>query len=313
MSCSRISRISSSQVARCLQHLCEEKFGGDLASMLKLSAVELADLCDVSDTEQVEQLLRKLAAAAEGVQLVRRATLKERLASRDDAKVLKTRVEEFDKKTPWGGLQFGRSYGFAGEFGTGKSLFAMQAAAYAASEGHRVMYVYTEGRVEKTNFPVLVSRAAREVGASEDEVLSRIEVVEVANTSALRDVVASIPSNVEVVVVDSIIATLRAEFLGREHLQSRQQTLAHIISLLNRHATVFNALVIVTNQVVDVPDIFSTKRPTGGNIFLHGMHYIFMMMRPSKQKMEGYMWPLDVPGMAPDVKIAYRITDEGLY
>jgi len=312
VSCSKISRISSSQAARCLQHLCEEKFGGDLAALLKLSAVELADLCDVSDVEQMEQLLRKLVAAVD-VQVVRRATLKERLASKSAAKVLKTRVAEFDEKTPWGGLQFGRSYGFVGEFGTGKSLFAMQAAAYAAAEGSRVLYIYTEGQVEQTNFPKLVSRAAREVGVSEDEVLSRIEIAEVANTSALRDVVMSITSNIEVVVVDSIIATLRAEFLGREHLQSRQQTLAHIISLLNRHATVFNALVIVTNQVVDVPDIFSTKRPTGGNIFLHGIHYIFMMVRPNKQKMEGYMWPLDVPGMAPDVKIVYRITDEGLY
>jgi len=313
VSCSKISRISSSQAARCLQHLCEEKFGGDLAAMLKLSAVELADLCDVSDVEQMEQLYRKLVEAAEGVQVVRRATLKERLAAKSRAKVLKTRVAEFDEKTPWGGLQFGRSYGLVGEFGTGKSLFAMQAAAYAAAEGSRVLYIYTEGQVEQTNFPKLVSRAAREVGVSEDDVLSRIEVAEAANTSALRDVIASITSNVEVVVVDSIIATLRAEFLGREHLQSRQQTLAHIISLLNRHATVFNALVIVTNQVVDVPDIFSTKRPTGGNIFLHGIHYIFMLVRPNKQKMEGYMWPLDVPGMAPDVKIVYKITDEGLY
>jgi DNA repair protein RadA len=295
-----------------MQQLCEEKFGGDLAAMLKLSAVELADLCDVPE-EQMEQLLRKLVGAVEGVQLVRRTTLKELLASKHTAKVLKTRVAEFDEKTPWGGLQFGHSYGLAGEFGTGKSLFAMQAAAYAAAEGSKVMYIYTEGKAEKTNFPNLVSRAAREVGVSEDDVQSRIEIVEVANTTALKEVVASVPRNVEVVVVDSIIATLRAEFLGREHLQSRQQTLAHIISLLNRHATVFNALVIVTNQVVDVPDIFSTKRPTGGNIFLHGIHYIFMLVRPNKQKMEGYMWPLDVPGMAPDVKIVYKITDEGLY
>jgi len=312
VSCNKISRISSSQAAKCLQQLCEEKFGGDLAAMLKLSAVELADLCNVSDVEQMEQLYRKLVEAAEGVQVVRRTTLKERLASKSTVKVLKTRIAEFDAKTPWGGLQFGRSYGLVGEYGTGKSLFAMQAAAYAAAEGHKVLYIYTEGQVEQTNFPKLVSRAARELNVNEDEVMSRIEVAEVANTSALRDVVTSITSNTEVVVVDSIIATLRAEFLGREHLQSRQQTLAHIISLLNRHAVVFNALVIVTNQVVDVPDIFSTKRPTGGNIFLHGIHYIFMMVRPSKQKMEGYMWPLDVPGMAPDVKIVYKITDEGL-
>jgi hypothetical protein len=37
-----------------------------------------------------------------------------------------------------------------------------------------------------------------------------------------------------------------------------------------------------------------------------------LMVRPNKTKLEGYMWPLDVPGMAPDVRIEYRITEAGL-
>jgi len=315
MSCSIITRVSSAQVAKCLYKLCEEKFGGDLAAMLKLSAVELADLCDTSDVQQVESVYRRILAEMDSVQLVRRGTMKERMANRGERRVLKTRVAEFDEKTPWGGLEFGHSYGLAGEYGTGKSLFAMQAAAYAAAEGNAVMYIYTEGRVEETNFPRIIARAARDVDVSEDDVAARIEVVEVANTTALKDVVMSIQTAVKVVVVDSIIAPLRAEFLGRENLQARQQTLNYIISLLNRHAMINGALVIVTNQVMDVPEAFMVglKRPTGGNIFAHGINYIFMMVRPSKQKLEGYMWPLDVPGMSPDVRIQYRIADDGLY
>jgi DNA repair protein RadA len=312
MSCNIIARVSSSQVARCLHKLCEEKFGGDLAAMLKLSAVELADLCDTSDVQQVESVYRRVLAEMD-VQLVRRGTLKERLANRGERRVLKTRVAEFDEKTPWGGLEFGYTYGFAGEYATGKSLLAMQAAAYAAAEGNAVMYIYTEGRVEDTGFPRIMARAARDVGVGEDDVAARIEVVEVANTTALKDVVMSIQTAVKVIVVDSIIAPLRAEFLGRENLQARQQTLNYIISLLNRHAMINGALVIVTNQVMDVPDLFAGKRPTGGNIFAHGINRIFMMVRPSKQKPEGHMWPLDVPGMAPDVRMQYRIADDGLY
>jgi len=38
-----------------------------------------------------------------------------------------------------------------------------------------------------------------------------------------------------------------------------------------------------------------------------------MMERPNKTKPEGYMWPLGVPGMAPDVRIEYRTTEAGLY
>ena len=313
MSCNVITKVSSSQVAKCLHKLCEEKFGGDLAAMLKLSAVELADLCDTSDVQQVESVYRRILAEMDSVQLVRRGTLKERLAASGERRVLKTRVAEFDEKTPWGGLEFGYSHGFVGEYATGKSLLAMQVAAYAAAEGNAVMYIYTEGRVEDTGFPRIMARAARDVGVSEDDVAARIEVVEVANTTALKDVVMSIQTAAKVVVVDSIIAPLRAEFLGRENLQARQQTLNYIISLLNRHAMINGALVVVTNQVMDVPDLFAGKRPTGGNIFAHGINRIFMMVKPSKQKPEGYMWPLDVPGMPPDVKIQYRIADDGLY
>jgi hypothetical protein len=40
---------------------------------------------------------------------------------------------------------------------------------------------------------------------------------------------------------------------------------------------------------------------------------MLMMFRFNKMSPEGYMWPLDVPGMAPDVKIVYTIKDDGLY
>jgi len=38
-----------------------------------------------------------------------------------------------------------------------------------------------------------------------------------------------------------------------------------------------------------------------------------MMSRPNKTKSEGHMWPLDVPGMAPNVEIHYEIKEDGLY
>jgi DNA repair protein RadA len=67
--------------------------------------------------------------------------------------------------------------------------------------------------------------------------------------------------------------------------------------------------------VLDVPEAFAAgvKRPAGGNILLHTVNYLFMMVRPSKQKPEGYMWPLDVPGMSPEIKIRYTIEDDGLH
>jgi DNA repair protein RadA len=36
-------------------------------------------------------------------------------------------------------------------------------------------------------------------------------------------------------------------------------------------------------------------------------------MEANKSKLEGYMWPMDVPGMSPDVEITYTIKEDGLY
>jgi len=48
------------------------------------------------------------------------------------------------------------------------------------------------------------------------------------------------------------------------------------------------------------------------NVFCSSVNARLLMVRPNKTKPEGYMRPLDVPGMAPDVRIEYRITEAGL-
>jgi hypothetical protein len=47
-------------------------------------------------------------------------------------------------------------------------------------------------------------------------------------------------------------------------------------------------------------------------VFCSSVNARLLMVRRNKTKLEGYMWPLDVPGMAPDVRIEYRITEAGL-
>jgi hypothetical protein len=80
-------------------------------------------------------------------------------------------------------------------------------------------------------------------------------------------------------------------------------------------ARVFGTASILTDQVIDVPEVFAAKikKPAGGNIYSQGANALFMAFRPNKAKPEGYMWPLDVPGMSPDTEIRYVIKDDGLY
>ena len=100
-----------------------------------------------------------------------------------------------------------------------------------------------------------------------------------------------------------------------ERLAARQQFLAYLMDILRRMARVHGTVSILTDQVIDVPEVFAAKikKPAGGNTYSQGANALLMMFRPNKMKPEGYMWPMDVPGMAPDTEIHYVIKDDGLY
>jgi DNA repair protein RadA len=310
--CSVIEKISSSQAARRLAEYCREK-NLDPRVIATLSPQDLKDFIEI-EPEQSVSLLRKLQDAL-GVEVIIGGPVKHVMERKKSMKVMKTRVAEFDEKTPWGGVRFGAIYGFAGEYGTGKSLMAMQIALYAAAEGNRVVYIYTEGQFNEVTFKRIKARVAQELNVSEDQIDENMEIYEVVNSLALQQLIVRIPSTVNVLVVDSIIEPFRAEYKGREQLSVRQQDLHYTVNLIKRRCTAFNMLAIVTNQVMDVPEIFMTgvKKMAGGNVVAHNIDYIFFMYKPNKKKEEGIMYPHDVPGMSPTTEIHYIIKDDGLY
>ena len=279
--------------------------GYTLRKMALMTPIELAEALGYDDVVQAEKMVKKLREAA-GIDSkpITLADLRKR-----QERVLKTGVEEFDKKTPWGGVKFGLIYGFAGEFGTGKSLFAKQVAAVSLSQGLKVAYFDTEGTFDVDSSTM--EGLFRRFGVPEDA-YTRLYVYRPMDTYALIEQLKELPIDVDVIVVDSLIALPRAEFRGRSWLASRQQIILYTLNILQRYCHL-NKLVIVTDQVMDIPMMFNLKRPAGGNVLLHAVHALFMMERPNKAKLEGVMWPLDVPGMSPDVEIKYKIKDDGLY
>ncbi len=306
MSCEWVFKIASrsSETAKRLKELCEQ--GLTLQHVAMMTPMELMELLDVDAITTAENLIRRAREAA-GFEFVRR------YQPSASAPVLKTGIAEFDEKTPWGGLKFGAIYGFAGEYGTGKSILAMQAAAGAACAGRHVAYIDTENAYNHGMMERLLKRFC---GGEWEKAVERVEVFQVPDVYGLIVLARErLGTHYTVIAVDSIIEPFRAQFRGRETLQVRQQTLHYVIDLLRRRAFHQGALVILTNQVLDVPEAFAAgvKRPAGGNILLHTVNFLFMMVRPSKQKPEGYMWPLDVPGMSPEVRIRYTIEDDGLH
>jgi RecA/RadA recombinase len=287
--------------------LCAEH---GLKALATMNVVELAQRLDREDElEKAEVALAKIRRLA-GV-APRPVNVLEALKAQQALPVLKTGVSEFDEKTPWGGLRRRLIYGFAGEFGAGKSMFAIQCSVKAAVEGWRVVYIETEGALNNQLF----EKIAKRFGAELNALMDRLTITQAIDALDVKEILLELLRQpVDLVVIDSFVShALRAQFRGRERLASRQQFLNYLLDILRRMARVYGTVSILTDQVIDVPSFFSEKRPAGGNVVLHGVHALFMLYKPNKHKSEGYMWPIDVPGMAPDVKIHYVIKEDGLY
>jgi len=289
--------------------LCAEYGLKNLAAM---NVVELAQLLNKEDElEKVEIALSKIRRLA-GV-APRPVPITEMLKIQQSIPVLKTGIAEFDEKTPWGGLRRGLIYGIAGEFGTGKSMFAIQCSVKAAIENWRVIFIETEGALNLDLF----GHIAKRFGADLNALLDKLTIVQATDMLDVKEILLSLQKQpVDLVVIDSFVSNaLRAQFRGREKLAPRQQFLAYLMDIMRRMARVFGTASILTDQVIDVPEMFAAKikKPAGGNIYSQGANVLLMMFRYNKANPEGYMWPLDVPGMAPDVKIHYVIKNDGLY
>ena len=63
-------------------------------------------------------------------------------------------------------------------------------------------------------------------------------------------------NNISLIIVDSLTSHFRSEYLGREMLAERQQKLNKHMHKLIRLARAFNAVAVVTNQVMSKPDVF---------------------------------------------------------
>nr|NAZ34982.1 Fis family transcriptional regulator [Pyrobaculum sp.] len=281
-------------------------------NLAAMNVVELAQLLNKEDElERAELVLaeiRRLAGVAP-----RLVNVLEALKAQKELPVIKTGVAEFDEKTPWGGLRRGLIYGIAGEFGTGKSMFAIQCSVKAAIENWRVMFIETEGALNLDLF----ERIAKRFGADLNALLDRLTIVQATDMLDVKEILLSLfKQPVDLVVIDSFVShALRAQFRGRERLAARQQFLAYLLDILRRKARVFGTATILTDQVIDVPEMFAAKikKPAGGNIYSQGANALLMMFRYNKTKPEGYMVPIDVPGMSPNIEIHYVIKDDGLY
>ena len=116
---------------------------------------------------------------------------------------------------------------------------------------------------------------------------------------------------VKLVIVDSLMAQFRSEFVGRGTLADRQQKINKHMRVLQQLAEMNNVAVLVTNQVMERPDIMfgDPTAPIGGNIVAHASKTRIYLRKSKEDKRVAKL--VDSPSL-PDGEAIYRVTENGL-
>ena len=252
-----------------------------IESIATASPVELADVAEIG--ESVAK--RIIAAARKLADIGGFKTGKDIFEQRKNVKKLKTRVPELDALLG-GGLETQAITELYGEFGSGKSQIAHQAAVNVQlSEemgglGGGVVFIDTENTFRPERIEQMVAGLEGDVGDPE----SFLEHIHVARAHSsdhqmllidsareLTEEMKKSEKPIRLFVVDSLTALFRAEYSGRGTLATRQQKLNRHMHDLFKLVDEHNAVALVTNQVMSNPAVFfgDPTRPIGGNIVGH--------------------------------------------
>ncbi len=210
-----------------------------------------------------------------------------------------------------------------GEFGSGKTQICHQVAVNVQLPKDQgglngaVVVIDTEG----TFRPERIIQMAEAKGLDPDKVLKNIYVAQAYNSNhqmLLVDNAKELATrlkkdgvNVRLLIVDSLTAHFRAEYVGRGTLADRQQKLNKHLHDLLRFGEIFNAAIVVTNQVMAKPDQFfgDPTKPVGGHIVAHTATFR-VYLRKSKGELRVARL-IDSPHL-PEGEAIFRITERGV-
>ncbi|MGB9842511.1 MAG: DNA repair and recombination protein RadA, partial [Candidatus Bathyarchaeales archaeon] len=190
-----------------------------------------------------------------------------------------------------GGLETQTITEFYGEYGSGKSQICHQLCVNVQLPPERgglnggALYVDTENtfRLER------IVQMARHLGLNPEQVVKNIIYAEAYTSDHQMFLLENADevikaNNIKLIIIDSLTAHFRSEYIGREMLASRQQKLNKHMHKLLGLARAFNAVAVVTNQVMAKPDVFfgDAIHPIGGHIVGHTSHTRLYLRRASR-------------------------------
>jgi DNA repair protein RadA len=217
-----------------------------------------------------------------------------------------------------GGIETQAMTEFIGEYGVGKTQICLMLCIMAqlplekGGLNGNVVYIDTEG----TFMPERIFEIGNAIGVDPHKTLENIFLARAYNSShqcLLTDHLFKFcPENdIKLVIVDSMIGHFRGEYIGRENLSERQQTLNSQLHKLLRLTEAFNLPVIVTNQVQANPAQFfgDPNKPAGGHVMAHACtHRVYL--RKGKQGTR-LAKVIDSPYL-PENSTRFKITEKGI-
>ncbi len=176
----------------------------------------------------------------------------------------------------------------------------------------KVVYIDSEASFR----PERIVQIAEARGLDPQKALKNIFVARAYNADhqmLLADKASDIikKNGVRLLIVDSLTAQFRAEYIGRGLLAERQQKLNKHMHQLMRLAEMYNLAVLVTNQVMERPDILfgDPTAPIGGNVVGHASKTRLYLRQSKGNKRVARL--VDSPSL-PDGEAIYRITERGI-
>jgi len=201
----------------------------------------------------------------------------------DNTEKFTTGSSELDKILG-GGFQTGKLTEIYGPFKSGKTACAhtlavtVQLPIKKGGLNGSVAYVDTENTFSKAK----IERIAKRFGLKPQEVLGSIYHARIYSSDHQSQMIQKAETlcktrGVRLIVIDSLMALLRSEYVGIGKLAPRQALLNNMLHGLSRIAETYNCAVLLTNQVTTkMMGMFSSNDAIGGNIVAHGCHFRVM-------------------------------------
>ena len=245
----------------------------DIMSIAVASPKELSDAAEIGDATAAKIIQKARKEADVGKFETGSALLEKR------AKVghLTSGSKTFDELLG-GGFETQSITELYGEYGSSKTQIAHQlcvSVQLPLEQGGLNSHAFFID-TENTFRPERIIQMANAFELDPDEVLEKIHVARAYNSShqmLLVDKVKELSKETpaSLLIVDSLTAHFRAEYIGRGALADRQQKLNKHMHDLLRWSDLNKGIVCVTNQVSSKPDAFfgDPTRPIGGHIVGH--------------------------------------------